>query len=312
MYLSEFYLEFSQDEKGVDSMKVMLDAGHGGYDNGAVFNDRKEKYDNLDLTLAVGRILEQHGVDVLYTRETDEYLSESTKASMANKENADLLISFHRNFTRRPNEASGVIALVKGGDLLGEQLAKDMNEALARIGFSNLGIEIRNERDILKKAKMPAVLFLIGFINNDKDNESLDSNYETLVETIAGVIYKTVTAKELKSNPEDLKPNLEVGELKPNSNGTELISNLNAEELNLTSDGYVNKRKYYVQIGLYKNYRDAEIFMKPLKVMGYPVKMDEYGSFYVVVVGDVNTILEGKILEADLKNFGYDTLLLQK
>ena len=39
---------------------VILDAGHGGYDNGAQYDGRKEKDDNLRLTLAVGQILEQN------------------------------------------------------------------------------------------------------------------------------------------------------------------------------------------------------------------------------------------------------------
>ena len=54
---------------------VMLDAGHGGYDNGASFEGRKEKDDNLNLVLAIGNILENNGVDVLYTRTTDIYQS---------------------------------------------------------------------------------------------------------------------------------------------------------------------------------------------------------------------------------------------
>ena len=41
---------------------VMLDAGHGGFDNGAMFNGRKEKDDNLSLTLKVGQYLENRGV----------------------------------------------------------------------------------------------------------------------------------------------------------------------------------------------------------------------------------------------------------
>ena len=40
--------------------RVILDAGHGGYDNGAQYDGRKEKDDNLRLTLAVGQILEQN------------------------------------------------------------------------------------------------------------------------------------------------------------------------------------------------------------------------------------------------------------
>ena len=46
---------------------VMLDAGHGGFDNGAMFNGRKEKDDNLSLTLKVGQELEDRGVNVIYT-----------------------------------------------------------------------------------------------------------------------------------------------------------------------------------------------------------------------------------------------------
>ena len=60
---------------------VMLDAGHGGFDNGASFNGRKEKDDNLNLALAVGSILENRGIDILYTRTTDVYQSPNEKAS---------------------------------------------------------------------------------------------------------------------------------------------------------------------------------------------------------------------------------------
>lgn len=47
--------------------KIVLDAGHGGTDPGAIYKERKEKDDNLALTLAVGKILEDNGVDVVYT-----------------------------------------------------------------------------------------------------------------------------------------------------------------------------------------------------------------------------------------------------
>ena len=44
--------------------KIVLDAGHGGTDPGAIYKERKEKDDNLALTHAVGKILEDNGVDV--------------------------------------------------------------------------------------------------------------------------------------------------------------------------------------------------------------------------------------------------------
>ena len=52
---------------------IILDAGHGGSDFGATYLGRREKDDNLRLTLAVGRILENAGVNVLYTRTDDIY-----------------------------------------------------------------------------------------------------------------------------------------------------------------------------------------------------------------------------------------------
>ena len=47
---------------------IMLDAGHGGQDPGAVYKGRQEKNDNLKLALAVGEILKNKGIDISYTR----------------------------------------------------------------------------------------------------------------------------------------------------------------------------------------------------------------------------------------------------
>ena len=58
---------------------VILDAGHGGYDNGAQYDGRKEKDDNLRLTLAVGQILEQNGFGesrAFYFRDPDGIILE--------------------------------------------------------------------------------------------------------------------------------------------------------------------------------------------------------------------------------------------
>lgn len=52
---------------------IVLDAGHGGANPGATYNGRQEKTDALNLTLAVGRLLENAGVNVVYTRTSDIY-----------------------------------------------------------------------------------------------------------------------------------------------------------------------------------------------------------------------------------------------
>ena len=47
--------------------KIVIDAGHGGADPGAVYSGRQEKDDNLQLALKVGKLLESQGIDVIYT-----------------------------------------------------------------------------------------------------------------------------------------------------------------------------------------------------------------------------------------------------
>ena len=62
---------------------VFLDAGHGGVNPGATFEGRRESDDALELTLAVGNILEENGIDVEYSRTTDIYESPGQKAREA-------------------------------------------------------------------------------------------------------------------------------------------------------------------------------------------------------------------------------------
>ena len=65
--------------------KVVVDAGHGGSDPGAVYEGRQEKDDNLALALAVGSILAENGVDVVYTRTDDSYETPFQKAQKGNQ-----------------------------------------------------------------------------------------------------------------------------------------------------------------------------------------------------------------------------------
>ena len=71
---------------------IMMDAGHGGWDNGAQYMGRLEKDDNLALTLAVGSILTEYGFDVRYTRTEDYYETPYQKAMDAT---ARVLTSFY-------------------------------------------------------------------------------------------------------------------------------------------------------------------------------------------------------------------------
>lgn len=88
--------------------KVIIDPGHGGADPGAVYNERKEAEDNLNLALELGAILQDAGIDVVYTRTGDITQTPFEKATIGNQSGADLFISLHRNSNPNPNQYSGV------------------------------------------------------------------------------------------------------------------------------------------------------------------------------------------------------------
>ena len=110
---------FSQNNA---KFKVVLDAGHGGKDPGAVKNGVQEKDVALDVVLKIGKILEKNrDIEVIYTRKTDVFVELRERANIANKAKANLFVSVHCNSVKTGNPI-GAMTLVMGMSRTGTNL----------------------------------------------------------------------------------------------------------------------------------------------------------------------------------------------
>jgi N-acetylmuramoyl-L-alanine amidase len=94
---------------GLKIGKIVIDAGHGGYDTGTIGpNGLMEKDVVLDVAKRLGRLLESRlGAEVIYTRRDDTFIPLETRTAIANRERADLFISVHANSSHN-SDARGV------------------------------------------------------------------------------------------------------------------------------------------------------------------------------------------------------------
>lgn len=171
---------------------VVIDAGHGGSDFGATYLGRMEKDDTLRLALAVGNILENNGVNVIFTRTDDVYETPAQKALEANAAGADYFISIHRNSSPYDNQYTGIESLVYNRNSTAGRIAENINRNLASVGFANQGIQERTNLAVLRRTNMPAVLVEVGFINTDRDNMRFDSRFYEIAQAIADGILESI------------------------------------------------------------------------------------------------------------------------
>ena len=113
---------------------LVIDAGHGGHDAGAVGVITKEKAINLNVALAFGRLVEQNcpDVKVIYTRKTDVFVPLHTRADIANRNKADLFISIHTNSLPKGRISRGMETYTLGMHRAADNLAvaKRENEVI--------------------------------------------------------------------------------------------------------------------------------------------------------------------------------------
>lgn len=170
-------------------MKIILDAGHGGNDPGAVAKGMQEKDIALEVVLKLLNLLRVAGHNVLLTRDRDIYISPADRLSMIKRYSPECFVSVHCNSSNNP-QAHGIETIYR--DDYDFPLAQAIHRALiANTEMRDRGIkndiaELGRRLAVLGSLKTPACLCEIGFISNEDDREKMDEDAE--LEKIASAI----------------------------------------------------------------------------------------------------------------------------
>ncbi|WP_059043259.1 N-acetylmuramoyl-L-alanine amidase family protein [Paenibacillus rubinfantis] len=157
---------------GGDGKKtVVLDAGHGGSDPGAIsVTKKKEKDFNLAVVLKVQQLLQNEpNINLVLTRQSDTYPTLQDRVKIAEKANADIFISVHAN--SGSSTASGVETYYTRAASL--DLAKVMHKHLVQAsGLADRKVRTQSLH-VTRETTMPAVLLECGYLSNKNDDALL-------------------------------------------------------------------------------------------------------------------------------------------
>ncbi len=175
---------------------VVISAGHGGSDPGAIVNGIYESHLNLKIAEKLKEELQNSGISVYMIRTDDSFVSLENRTYTANKMKADLFISIHCNTLNDP-EFKGLMTLVHSGylnytNLNGKTAGTIIHgEVIKSTGAVDKGIRDRDKIIVLKDTAMPAVEIECGFLTNEAEfGKLLEDSYQWSIArgTAAGVL----------------------------------------------------------------------------------------------------------------------------
>ncbi len=163
---------------------VVIDAGHGGKDGGAVWNGLIERNLTLDVAKRLDVLLRARGLRTVMIRKTDRTVDLRDRAVIANRSRSSVFVSIHFNACR-DRSVSGIETHYRSAR--GRELARFVQRSLdAKVTGINRGVGYGNYM-VLRETKMPAVLVECGFISNKKEAKLCGSaaHRQKLAEAIA-------------------------------------------------------------------------------------------------------------------------------
>lgn len=178
------------------SIKVFIDAGHGGSDPGAVGNGLKEKDIVLSIATKLGALLNGRGISIKYSRTTDTYLSLEERARLANAWGADLFVSIHANSATSSVRGTECYTHPTANTAT-KTLSGNVSRAIAnKFGISNRGHKEANFA-VLRLSNMPSILVETAFISNSSDANLLNTRQADFSVTIANSILSYFSKKTI-------------------------------------------------------------------------------------------------------------------
>ena len=205
--------EFVASGEFADTL-VVIDAGHGGKDTGALARGEDgevivdiygnpalmEKDINLVIAQKIRDRLQANGIPVLMTRDDDSFFGTSkenlmARCELANNNNATLFVSVHNNSAQSPKATGTEICYTEESTGLGGVTSKTLaNNILPYLteatGLANRGIINRPNLVVLKNTTMPAALLECAFLSSEKDRAVLTD--ETKLDAIADGVVKGI------------------------------------------------------------------------------------------------------------------------
>lgn len=177
--------------------KLVVDAGHGGKDNGAVgINGVMEKNIALSVSKKIKELSGEYGIDVVLTRDNDVYMSPIEKVDFANKQNANAFISMHVDVnTPKEKEIKSGMAIFISPENTHYNESKTLGSAV----LQKLGTDFKINTPlmqrqvgiwVLKANTLPSILVECGFLDNSNDVAMLTNAAQ--VESIARKILEGI------------------------------------------------------------------------------------------------------------------------
>ncbi len=150
-------------------MKIVVDAGHGGHDNGAGGARSNEKDHNLSIARRVRDLLINKGAVVSLTREDDTFISLQGRVDFAHRLNADIFFSIHINSYASTSTGTETYYHTSQSRALATEVQRELVKAT---GLPNRGV--RSARFfVIRKTRMPSILTETAFISNPREEALL-------------------------------------------------------------------------------------------------------------------------------------------